>query len=70
MQFLNQECGQRIIGSLNCADVCMCVSTPRLLITGGMIWTPYDKLNKFYSCYMAIVVIIVDEHGLDMRCGN
>ena len=31
----------------------------RLLITSAMIWTPYDRLNKFYSCYMATIVIII-----------
>ena len=40
-----------------------------LLITSGVmwcsvIWTPYDWLNKFYSCYMAILVSIIDGHGL------
>ena len=45
--------------------VCLCVCLPlRLLITSGMIWTPYDWLNKFYSCYTAIVVVIVNGHGL------
>ena len=44
--------------------VCVCVSTPRLLIINGMIWTSYDWLNKFYSCYMATVVIIVNGCGL------
>ena len=55
----------------SCVDVCMCVCVcvcvcppPRLLITSGMIWTPYDWLNKFYSRYMEIVVIIVNGHGL------
>ena len=43
--------------------VCVCVSAPRLLITSGVIWTPYDWLNKFYSCYMATVVIIVNGRG-------
>ena len=39
--------------------VCVCVCLlPRLLITSGMIWTLYDWLNKFYSFYMAAVVII------------
>ena len=52
-----------------CVCVCVCVSpSPRLLITGGviwhMIWTLYDWLNKFYSCYMATVVIIVNGRGL------
>ena len=28
--------------------VCVCPS-PRLLITSGVIWTPYDWLNNFYS---------------------
>ena len=33
---------------------------------------PYDWLSKFYSCYMAIVVSIVNGHGLDidMHCGH
>ena len=46
----------------------MCVCLPlRLLIISGVIWTPYDnqlRLNKFCSCYMAIVVGIVNGHGL------
>ena len=28
-----------------------------------MTWTPYDWLNKFYSCYMAAIV------GIVSRCG-
>ena len=28
-----------------CVCVCVCVS-PRLLITSGVIWTPYDWLNN------------------------
>ena len=35
-----------------------------LLITSGVIWTLYDWLNKFYSCYMATVVVIVNGCGL------
>ena len=42
--------------------MCVCVP-PKLLITSGMIRTPYDWLNKSYSCYMAIVVVIVNGHG-------
>ena len=41
--------------------MCVCVFVcppPRLLITSGVIWTPYDWLNKFYSCYMATIVIV------------
>ena len=51
-----------------CVCVCMCVSPPpRLLITSGVIWTPYDCLNKSYSCYMAAVVIINDGCGLEVE---
>ena len=46
-----------------CVCVCVCPS-PRLLINSGVIWTPYDWLNEFYSHYMAIVVVIVNRHGL------
>ena len=41
-----------------CLYVYVCVSAPRVLITSGMIWTPNDWLNQFYSCFMAIVVSI------------
>ena len=49
--------------------VCMCVSVsvcspPRLLITSGIIWTPNDWLNKFYSFCMAAIVGIISRHGL------
>ena len=29
-----------------------------------MIWASYDWLNKFYSCYMATVIVIVNGRGL------
>ena len=47
-------------------SVCACVSAPEaiILITSGMILTPYDWLNKFYSCYMASVVGTINESGL------
>ena len=44
-----------------CVFVC---APPRLLITSGVIWTPYDWLNKFYSCIMTIVAVIVNGRGL------
>ena len=60
--------------------MCMCVFAcvypfPRLLITSGLMWLdmdPHDWLNKFYSCYMAIVVGIINGCGLiiDMCHGN
>ena len=50
-----------LLGSV-CVFVCM--SSPRLLISSGVIWTSYDWLNKFYSRYMATVVVIVNVCGL------
>ena len=48
-----------------CVYVCVCVCPPlRLLITSDVIWTPYNWLNKFYSCYMASVVVIINGRGL------
>ena len=49
-----------------CLHVCVC-PPPRLIITSGVMWCdmdPYDWLNKFYSCYMAAVVVIVNGRGL------
>ena len=66
----------RIIGIHVCVCVCECVYPRlRLLITSGMMWrdiSPYDWLNKFYSCYMLIVVGIVNGRGLGIYtcCGN
>ena len=54
-------------------SVCMCVSTVEgIKITSGVIETPYDWLNKLYSCYMAAVVGIISGRGLstDARGGN
>ena len=45
----------------------LCVSALRLLIAKGVIWTPYDWINKFYSLYMAAVVGIVSRHGLSIN---
>ena len=55
-----------------CVLVCVCVSTLTLLITSGVIWTPYDWLSKFYSFYMAALVIIGNGRGLriEARRGN
>ena len=41
-----------------CVYACACVSAPEAIITSGMIWTPYDWLNK------AIVVVIINGRGL------
>ena len=49
--------------------MCVFVCPPlRLLITSGAKWTPYDWLKKFYSCYMAAVVVINDGHGFRVEC--
>ena len=46
-----------------CVYVCVCVCVLlRILIISGVIWTPYDWLNKFYSFIAAIV-------GIVSRCG-
>ena len=57
--------------------VCLCVCAfvclpPRLLITSGVIWTPYDWLNNFYSFHMATAVVIGSRCGLriEARGGN
>ena len=57
-----------IVGMHFCVYVC---PRPRLLITSGVIWTSYDCLNKFYSCYMATIAVIVNGRGLGINthCG-
>ena len=47
-----------------CACAYVCVRPPRRLITSCVIWTPYDWLSNFYSCYMAILVVIINGRGL------
>ena len=45
-----------------CLSVCL---SPRLLITSGVMWHDMDPMlfvKMFYSCYMATVVVIVNEH--------
>ena len=54
--------------------VCVC-PRPKLLITNGVMWrdlTPHDWLNKFYSCFIATVAVIINGYGLgiDMHHGN
>ena len=44
----------------------VCMSTPRLLITSGIIWMLYDWLNKFYSFYAAAVFCILSRHALSI----
>ena len=46
-----------------CLRLCVCLP-PRLLITSGVIWTPYDWSNKFYGFYMAAVVDISSGHDV------
>ena len=57
-----------IIGMRVCVCVCVCVCLrPRLIITSGVIWTSYNLLNKFYSCYIATVAIIIYGCGLGIN---
>ena len=55
-----------------CLYMCVFVRVgppPRLLITNGVMWHDmnlYDWLNKFYSCYMEIVVITISELDLSI----
>ena len=51
---------------------CMCVSTPETVNNQWHDMDPYDWLNKFYSCYMATVTVIINGCGLgiDAHCGN
>ena len=61
------------IDSVHIVGMRVCVCLPlRLLRTSGVIWTPYDWLSKFYSCYMATVAIFINGRGLgiDTRHGN
>ena len=59
-------------------DVCtvyVCMSLcppPRLSITSGMIFTPYDWLNKIYSFYTEAAMIIGSGNGLriEAHCQN
>ena len=44
--------------------VYVCLSVPEAINNNGMIWTPYDWLNKGYSFHMAAVVVIGDRYGL------
>ena len=44
-----------------CVFVCLLLM---LLITSGMIWTPYDSLKKFYIFHMSTIV------GIVSRCGH
>ena len=71
--FLNQAPGRRAPGfyrlilSAKCVYVCVCMSVcppPRLVITSGVMWTPYDWLNKYHSFCMAAIVNIISRHGL------
>ena len=47
--------------------VCVCVSAPSLLITNGMIWTPYNWLNKFYSLIWQLQLLLVVGVALELK---
>ena len=59
------RCVPGFIKLILCKCLCVFVSlSPGLLLTSGMIWTPYDWLNNFYTVYVAAVVGIVRRCGL------
>ena len=49
--------------------VCACMCPPPRLpvLPSGVIWAPYDRLNKFCSLYMAAVVGIISGHYLSIE---
>ena len=41
------------------------------ILGSGLAHISYDRLNKFYNCYMATVVVIVNGRGLGISvCGR
>ena len=62
-----------------CECLCLCVfvcvyATEAIILTSGVIWTPYDWISKLCSYYnvMATVVIIVNGRalGIGTHLGN
>ena len=45
----------------------LCVSTPEAINNQWYDMDPYDWLNKFYRCYKANVVGIIDGRGLGIN---
>ena len=72
IEFLNQAHAWFLIIVSVQMFVCVCVCVfvhppPRLLITSGMMWHDMDPtllVKKFYNCYMATVVIVINGCGL------
>ena len=69
------ETPDRQMANAVCLYLCVFVSTPEP-IASGVIWAPYDWLNKFYSFYMAAVVhrgpsiISYNHKRCDILCTN
>ena len=57
------------VSSYVCLCVCVMCVHPRQLITSGVIWTPYYRLNNLYNFYMAAIVSFVSSyrHGLTIE---
>ena len=49
-----------------CVCVYMCLPPLWLLKISGVMWTLYDRLNKFSSFYMAAIVGTVSRCGLNL----
>ena len=59
-------CGRMCVCVCVCAHVHVCPPL-RLLITSGVMWIPYDWLNKLYSFNVAAVVSIISRCGLSTK---
>ena len=66
----------KLLLSTTSVYVCVCVWTylricfclpPRLLITSGVVWIPYDWLHKYYRFYMAAIVGIVSRRDFTIE---
>ena len=41
---------------------------PRILITSGMIWSPYDWLSKFYRFISPLQSVLIAGMVVDLKC--
>ena len=48
--------------------MCMCVSMPTTKITSGVMWHDMDFICKFYSFYMAPIVVSLVGVALALMC--
>ena len=62
-------CGHLQVCLCVCVCVYVCVCPPsKLLITSGVIWTPYDWLNKGYGFLWQLLLLSVMGVTLELKC--